>query len=83
MVPILDARLKRGDLLLRVCSWCKRCSVPEWLSALESAGPPERWVEVEEMMIILGCLGGYRLPTLTHTACPDCYRRVMAEIQNT
>ena len=77
---ILDSGRERSEQIIQACSWCKRCGVPEWLAREEGGPPAGAWVEPEEMMSLLGNQDAGRLPLLTHTACPDCYEKVMAEL---
>ena len=77
---ILAGDLERSDRLLLVCSWCKRCKMPEWLVNSTNAASGDVWVEVEEIMGLLGTLTEHRLPGISHTACPDCYQELMAAI---
>ena len=77
-VDLLAARDRNADRLLRVCSWCKRIQAPEWAAEPSAAGD---WLEVERIMPLLADLRAGFYPALTHGVCPDCYERVMAEIQ--
>jgi hypothetical protein len=80
-VPLLDIRQERHEKWLRVCSWCKRCSVPEWLAEQVDSPPAESWIELEELMPLLGGLASAGMPMITHTACPDCYEKVLSSIE--
>lgn len=55
--------------LLRICGWCKRVAVAD-----------DEWVEVEIAVDRLGLMGGHSPVGVTHGMCPECYARVMAEV---
>lgn len=55
--------------LLRVCGWCKRVAVGD-----------DEWVEVEIAVERLGLMTGHSTVAVTHGMCPECYTRVMAEV---
>lgn len=57
-----------GRTLVTVCSWCKRVSVRD------------EWLEMEVAIDRSGLFTGDTFPSLTHGACPECYERIMAEL---
>jgi len=64
-VWLLDGHVARSNLVLRICSFCKRidCGSPGWL-------------EVEDAVSRLGLLVAVRAPMLSHAVCRDCRHRV-------
>ncbi len=70
-VALLSSEVPRVETFVRVCSWCKKLDAGR-----------DHWVEVEEALPSLGIMNKTKLPRLTHGACPQCYERMMAEIQN-
>jgi hypothetical protein len=59
-VPVSHSPHLRTDLLLKMCSWCKRIDVEG------------DWEEIERAVARLGLFTGERVPALTHSICPDC-----------
>jgi hypothetical protein len=59
-MPLIDAGLGRSDELLRLCSWCARFQVGDW-------------VEPEVAVRRLRLLERASLPQITHGMCPSCY----------
>lgn len=57
-----------GDLL-RMCGWCKRVAVAA-----------DEWVEVEVAVERLGLMAEGPPVGVTHGMCPDCFTRVMREV---
>lgn len=66
-IPLLDHGHPRGEDLLSMCSWCRRV-----------LAHPDRWLALEHAIEELELFSRSELPRLTHSACPDCYRRLMA-----
>ena len=69
VVDLLSADSQRSGATLEICSWCKQVRVGE-----------SDWREVEAAAEVLGLLDASTLPRLAHVTCPDCYERVMAEL---
>lgn len=65
-LPLLDRTRSLSDQILRMCSWCK---------VVDVAG---RWRSAEEAVATLRLFEREQLPVITHTMCPDCYRRIEA-----
>lgn len=60
--------VQTGDLL-RVCGWCKRVAVTD-----------TEWVEVELAVERLGLMADHSPVGVTHGMCPECFTRVMQEV---
>ncbi len=71
VVPLLDPGVRRSEILLRMCAWCKR--IPD------SGG---RWMEVEEALPGLEVFQQHGLPTITHGVCQDCLRLITVAIED-
>ena len=67
-VALLDASAPRSDLLLAICSWCKRIELPR-----------EGWIEVEPGVRKLDLFSEAPVPQLRHDVCPDCEKRVATD----
>jgi hypothetical protein len=59
--PLLDVRTKRSEVLLTVCSWCKRFKTES-----------DDWVEVEEYVERTKLMEADILPRISHGMCPSC-----------
>lgn len=70
-VALLDPATPRSPAIVRICGWCKRLPLPDG-----------SWVEVEAAVDRLDLLDSPVLPTLSHGMCPDCYRTLMAALEN-
>ena len=70
-VLLLDSGMDRSDVLVRICSFCKKIAVSDTV-----------WADTEEAIRILDLFGSDSLPGLTHGMCPGCYAAVMAEIND-
>jgi hypothetical protein len=57
----LEPSALRGDLFLRMCSWCNRVR-----------GAADVWLEIEEALALEDLLSGAPLPRITHGICPRC-----------
>lgn len=68
-VALLDVGVGRDEAFLSMCSWCRRV-----LAA------PDQWEEVEIAIQLLGLFERDSLPEISHGVCPDCYARVMGEV---
>ncbi len=68
--PILtvDPAIQTGDLL-RMCGWCRRVAVAA-----------DEWVEIEIAVDRLGILAHDPAVGVTHGMCPDCFTRVVGEV---
>ncbi len=78
-VSLLEARARRSERLLTVCSWCKKVRTPPW-----AVGPGVKagdWLEVESIMPLLADALADVHPGLTHGACPTCHQAILAEIE--
>jgi hypothetical protein len=53
--------------LLSICSWCNRGRIDD------------QWLEIDQVVTVLGLFEGQPLPRLTHGVCDDCLARVKAE----
>ena len=69
-VRLLDPGAPRSSALIRICSVCKRVSLPE-----------DQWAEVEVAIRRLKLFEQPQLPQITHVVCPDCHRAVADELQ--
>ena len=67
-VALLDANAPRSDVLLAICSWCKRIELPD-----------EGWTEVEPGVRKLDLFSEAPVPQLRHSVCPDCEKRVATD----
>lgn len=65
-VDVLYGQRTDGGLL-RMCSWCKRVDLGQWL-------------ELEEAVAGRGIMLSPSLPRITHGMCPDCERSLSAEL---
>jgi len=70
-VLLLDPDVKRGEPFLTVCSWCIKAFLPT-----------QDWVELEEAIQRLDCLGKGIVPRLTHGLCPECLLAIEHELKN-
>ncbi len=66
--PLLAPRADAAGGPLVMCGWCKRLPVSG------------RWTEIEEAAAALSLFETAVPPLLTHGMCPDCERRVNAEL---
>jgi hypothetical protein len=66
-VSLLATTAARSDQVIRMCGWCKRVAMPEW-------------VEVEEAIRQLRLFEQDYMPQITHTLCPECEKQVRAAI---
>ena len=64
-VPLLATTAARSDQMIRMCGWCKKVAMPEW-------------VEVEDAVRLLGLFEQNCMPQITHTMCEGCERQVRA-----
>lgn len=65
----LDARATEASAaFVRMCSWCKQ---------VDLGG--DRWVEIEEAVGPLGLLSRERFPSVTHTICGQCLKKLEEE----
>ena len=67
-IPLLAPMAARSDQMIRMCGWCKRVAMPEW-------------VEVEEAIQRLRLFEQDYMPQITHTLCADCEGQVKAAIK--
>lgn len=65
-VRLFDVKTQRTHELIRICSWCKMVDTL-------SAG----WQEVEAAIDTLQLFDEPRLPQITHSICPSCYKSVL------
>lgn len=70
-VLLLDAEVRRGANLLRMCAWCKR--IPD---------ANGNWLEIEEALPQLGLFEQNILPTITHGVCEDCTRALTGALDD-
>jgi len=70
-VGLFEAGHERSDELIRVCSYCKK------IFAAESG-----WHDVEEAITLLDLFSAEKLPQITHTICPSCYRECMKALNS-
>lgn len=66
-VPLLDMRARFSGAMLRMCSWCKKVTLPDW-------------VEVEEAVHRLQLFENETVPRISHTICPSCSEVIKQEI---
>jgi hypothetical protein len=66
-VPLLDPDLPRSQDLLSMCSWCRRVLIHS-----------DQWLDLERAIEELQLFSHKVLPQLSHSACPDCYARIMS-----
>ena len=66
-VRFLDPAAPRGDKLIRMCGWCRKVAIPEWVE-VEIGVRKMRWFEQS------------LLPKITHGICPACEQLMMAEV---
>jgi hypothetical protein len=66
-VRLIDPLAERSDAFLRMCGWCKRVEIGEWVDAE---------VAVER----LGLFAGGPVPQVTHGICDECTARVLADV---
>jgi hypothetical protein len=71
VMPLLDPGVKRSEILVRMCAWCKR--IPD------SSG---RWMEIEEALPRLEIFQQQGLPAITHGICQDCQRLMTVAIED-
>lgn len=65
-VSLLDVRAPRTDEFLRMCSWCKRVLLDDWVSA-------------EDAVRRLDLFADGPVPQITHGICPQCAARMVEE----
>ena len=70
-VRLLDKDIPRSSDIIRICSMCKKIS-----TALN------KWVEIEEGLAQLRLFEASEVPRLTHGLCPNCYRVIMADLDD-
>ena len=70
-IRLLEKDQQRSKDLLRICSMCKKI-----------AANRNNWVEIEEGLTQLKLFEARMVPQLTHGICPDCYRDVMADLDD-
>jgi hypothetical protein len=63
-VPLHDPDVERTEEFLRMCSWCKRVQLDEWVAP-------------EEAVRRLGLFVGGPVPFVTHGICDDCLREML------
>jgi hypothetical protein len=61
-LPLLDPKSRRSRERLRMCSWCNRFAIPEWVFA-------------EEVVVGLDLFSEPTFPVITHGICPACESR--------
>ncbi|MFP5489196.1 MAG: hypothetical protein ACLGHQ_12925 [Acidimicrobiia bacterium] len=67
--PVVDERFDVDpDRLIRMCSWCARFECEDDWCEIEDVAARERWLERR------------RQPIVTHTICPSCFARQLAEL---
>jgi hypothetical protein len=66
-IPLLSPTAARSDEMIRMCSWCKRVAIPEWL-------------EVEEAIQRLRPFEKDYLPQITHGICGDCQKQMLRTV---
>ena len=67
---VLAATVGRDhERMLWICSWCKRLEAQE------------RWVEVHEAACEFGLFERDEVPDITHGLCPECERKILAELE--
>ncbi len=67
-LQILDKTIDRSEDFVTICSYCKKIEVSE-----------NEWLDTEKAVEFLGLFKSTKLPQLTHSACPVCYKSAMAE----
>ena len=68
-MPLLDARPRVSAKLIRMCSWCKRVALPDW-------------VEVEESVRRLRLFEpDAQVPGVTHSICETCAASVLETLK--
>lgn len=65
---IFDAKTKRNDALVVVCSWCIRIRTPSQI-----------WQEAEEAVRTLSLFEIDCLPAVSHGICDECYQFVIGK----
>jgi len=69
-VDLLKADAPRNDQFVRICSWCQLMATGQ-----------NTWAPVEQGVRNLGLLEADDLPQLSHTICPTCQEKMLAELQ--
>lgn len=64
-VSLLEAKERRDQRLLRMCSWCKKVDTGNNI-----------WMEVEAAIEALRLFERKRLPEISHTMCDECLRNL-------
>jgi len=65
-VKVLESRISRSSLLLKLCSVCKKMRVS-----------PEHWAEIDQGMVYLRIFEANRMPQLSHDLCNPCLGEMM------
>jgi hypothetical protein len=69
-VDLLEASRDRSEEFLKICSWCKKVSIPG-----------QGWGEIEAAIEALDLFGHPSLPRMTHTICDSCYNGIRQELK--
>jgi len=68
-VDLLDASRDRSGEFLKICSWCKKITIPG-----------QGWGEIEAAIEPLDLFGHHSMPRMTHTICDSCYSAIRLEL---
>jgi hypothetical protein len=68
-VALLQADVRRGTDLVRMCSWCKKILTEDG------------WVEIEDAVAKLGLLERENPPSITHGVCDACHADLMEKVE--
>lgn len=71
-LPLLTLGSHQGESLITMCSWCKRVKSPVTLA----------WLEPEEAVSQLQLFHYTAPPMISHGICPDCEKKVEAEVES-
>jgi hypothetical protein len=68
-VDLLDTPRDISREFLKICSWCKKISIPGC-----------RWGEIEAAIVALDLFGHHPMPRMTHTICDSCRGALKLEL---
>lgn len=68
-VILLDRNVKRSNDFIKMCSYCKAINLEN------------EWLETEKAVAKLSLFYKKELPQISHGICPDCYKKVMDELE--
>ena len=68
-MPLVEPRPRFSAKLVRMCGWCKRVAVPDWVE-VEEAVRRLNWFEPET-----------EVPGVTHTICDTCANALLEELE--